>query len=54
MYIIQSEEIKFDFDFRAYLEYNLKRYVDDCFIIFPGTEQDLEKYFTIWIHYTQE
>ena len=37
-------EIEFESDFRAYLESNFKRYLDDCFIIFTIIEQELEKF----------
>ena len=39
-----QSETEFDSDFRAYLESNFKRYLDDCFMIFTRTEQELEKF----------
>ena len=44
MYI--QSEIEFDSDFQTFLESNFKRYLDDCFLIFTRTEQELEKFHT--------
>ena len=42
----QSEEC-FDSDFRKYIETNFKRFLDDCFLIFTQTEEQLIKYFNL-------
>ena len=42
--MFNQSETEFDSDFRAYLESNFKRYLDDCFMIFTRTEEELEKF----------
>ena len=39
-----QSETEFDSDFRAYLESNFKRYLDDCFMIFTRTKEEQEKF----------
>ena len=42
----ESEEY-FDSDFRKYIETNFKRFLDDCFLIFTQTEEQLMKFFNL-------
>ena len=40
----EKSEAEFDIDFRKYIEENFKRYLDDCFLIFTKTEEQLQKF----------
>lgn len=40
--LYKESEKEFGSNFRTYLETNFKRYLDDCFIIFTKTEQELK------------
>ena len=40
----EQSEKEFDSDFRGYLEANFKRFLDDCFLIFTRTEEQLMKF----------
>ena len=40
----EKSEAEFDLDFRRYIEENFKRYLDDCFLIFTKTEEQLQKF----------
>ena len=40
----EKSEAEFDLDFRRYREENFKRYLDDCFLIFTKTEEQLQKF----------
>ena len=37
----------FDSDFRKYIEANFKRFLDDCFLIFTRTEEQLKKFYNL-------
>ena len=41
--LYKQAEKEFDTNFRKYLEANFKRFLDDCFIIFTRSEEELNK-----------
>ena len=43
----QGTEKAFDSDFRLYLETNFKRFLDNCFLIFKQSEEDLKKFYDL-------
>ena len=45
--LYNQAEQEFDQDFRIYLEDNFKRFLDDCFIIFTKTEEELKRFHSL-------
>ena len=43
----EQSEKDFGLDFRKYFETNFQRFLDDCFIIFTRTEEQLMKFFNL-------
>ena len=45
--VYEQSAKEFDSDFRGYLEANFKRFLDDCFLIFTRTEEQLMKFYNL-------
>ena len=43
----EESENDFDSDFTKYIETNFKRFLDDCFLIFTRTKEQLMKFFNL-------
>ena len=45
--LYELSEKEFDSDFRSYLEEHFKRFLDDCFLIFDKSEEQLRKFHSL-------